>query len=158
MTTTKMMLLATEDRDLGLVHSTKALARAKAEAKVERKMIYVRDEMTDEVEFVVRSSSRRDRVLPSANALTRRSAASRAVQLGGLFFVAASERAGAERRRRPDARNVQPMPSSAFAFARARLIGGKPARLSCRRHGRAPVRKALSTRASRCPPNPGMSF
>jgi hypothetical protein len=51
-----MMLLATEDRDLGLVHSTKALARAKAEAKVERKMIYVRDEMTDEVEFVVRSS------------------------------------------------------------------------------------------------------
>ena len=47
---------ATRDRGPrpGLVHSTKAPARAKAEAKVERKMIYVRDEMTDEVEFVVR--------------------------------------------------------------------------------------------------------
>jgi hypothetical protein len=54
-TTTKMMLLATEDRDLGLVHSTKALARAKAEAKIERKTVFVRDEMTDEIEFVVRA-------------------------------------------------------------------------------------------------------
>jgi hypothetical protein len=54
-TTTKMMLLATEDRDLGLVHSTKALRRAKAEAKVERKTIYVRDEMTDDLVYVVRA-------------------------------------------------------------------------------------------------------
>jgi hypothetical protein len=38
-TTTRMMLLATEDRDLGLVHSTKALARAKREAKIEGRMI-----------------------------------------------------------------------------------------------------------------------
>jgi hypothetical protein len=49
-----MMLLATEDRDLGLVHSTKALARAKKEAQLERQSVYVRDEMTDLVEYVVR--------------------------------------------------------------------------------------------------------
>ena len=54
MTTTKMMLLATEDRDLGLVHSTKALARAKQEAKIERKMVYVREELTDDLVYVVR--------------------------------------------------------------------------------------------------------
>jgi hypothetical protein len=53
MTTTRMMLLATEDRDLGLVHSTKTLARAKQEARTERKSVYVRDEKTDEVAFVV---------------------------------------------------------------------------------------------------------
>jgi hypothetical protein len=53
MTTTKMMLLATEDRDLGLVHSTKAVARARHEAKVERRTVYVRDEMTDQIEYEV---------------------------------------------------------------------------------------------------------
>jgi hypothetical protein len=50
-TTTKMFLLATEDRDLGPVHSTKALARAKQEARTERKTVYVRDELSDEVEY-----------------------------------------------------------------------------------------------------------
>jgi hypothetical protein len=57
-TTTKMMVLATEDQDLGLVHSTKALARAKQEAKIERKIVYVRDEMTDLVEYAVRPDGR----------------------------------------------------------------------------------------------------
>jgi hypothetical protein len=53
-TTTKMMLLATEDRDLGLVHSTKAIARAKQEAKIENTTVYVRDEIMDDLVAVVR--------------------------------------------------------------------------------------------------------
>jgi hypothetical protein len=58
MTATKMKLLATEDRDLGLVHSTKALARAKQEAKLENATVYIRDEMTDLIEYAVRPDGR----------------------------------------------------------------------------------------------------
>jgi len=46
-------LLATEARDLGLVPASKALRRAKAEAKAEGATVYVRDEISDEVAFAV---------------------------------------------------------------------------------------------------------
>ncbi len=44
---------ATEARDLGLVPASKALRRAKAEAKREGATVYVRDELTDEVAYSV---------------------------------------------------------------------------------------------------------
>jgi hypothetical protein len=46
-------LLATEARDLGLVPASKALRRARAEARIENATVYVRDELTDAVAYAV---------------------------------------------------------------------------------------------------------
>ena len=46
-------LLSTEARDLGLVPASKALRRARAEAKIEGATVYVRDEISDDVAYAV---------------------------------------------------------------------------------------------------------
>ena len=43
------VLLATEDRDLGLVHGTKAVSIARVEAHRENKPVYIRHPVSDEV-------------------------------------------------------------------------------------------------------------
>jgi hypothetical protein len=53
------VLLATEDRDLGLVHGTKAIGIAQVEANREGKPVRIRDVITDRVLAVVNPASYR---------------------------------------------------------------------------------------------------